>query len=265
MSVTFKPNPSGSNTITLDQPGPTHLVLPTKQGVKEKVALPKEEVIKLLKLMSNPSLFPDSALAKMREWIEQSLDVYFDDLSTDEAKIEASKVLSFLLIDVIRPMFNKNTPITVLNQILDIEDAFFDVLKLILPSGADAVAFVKQREENNQRIQLFVKKIYIENTCNQLSEQKLYCAGNEMNQKNVKSFDSSKEKLSKFKKGRDVQILEVREALDVADKKVAQTTEAILTTLETAKTTSQNMQKTFNTFEQQRQDCLKLAREVTKL
>jgi hypothetical protein len=172
MSGLIKPYASGTTTITQNQAGPTHLTVQLSAEIKEPVIIPKEEVIKLLKLMNDPTLFPPSALEIMQGWAEESLDVYFDDLSSDAAKEEASKVLCYLLIDVIQPMFNKQIPADIQVQILDIRDEFVSVLKTMLPKHLDAEEFIAVRKMNHQKIQLYVKKIFIEKSCNQTSEQK---------------------------------------------------------------------------------------------
>ncbi len=265
MSVHTKAYGSGTSTITQNPAGPTHLMLQLNATIKEKTIIPKEEVIKLLKLMDNPGLFSPSALEIMQRWVEESLNVYFDDLSSDAAKEEASKVLCYLLIDVIEPMFNKQTPGDILDQMLDIRDEFVKVLKMILPKHLDAEKFIALRKINHQKIQIYVKKIFIENSCNQSSEQKLYSAGHEMNQKNTENFEALKGGLEKFKTKRDINVAMAKEALAANDQMLHQTTDHLLNNLETAKTTSLQMQAAVNTFERQRQECLNNARTVVKL
>ena len=265
MSGLIKPYASGSTSVTLNQAGPAHLIMPLNAKIEEKAIIPKDEVIKLLKLMDNPALFPPSALEIMQGWVEESLEVYFDDLSSDAAKEEASKVLSYLLIDVIEPMFNKQTPAYIQVQILDIRDEFVSVLKTMLPKHLDAEEFIAVRKMNHQKIQMYAKKIFIEKACNQMSEQKLYNAGHEMNQKNTENFESSLGELEKFKTKRDLNISLAKEALGVNDKMFHKEANNLLNNLETAKTTSLQMQAAVNTFEQQRGECLNNAKTVIKL
>src|SRR5579863_2319454 len=126
MSILFKPQSSGSTTITLNPTAPAQVMVQLKQGIKGKV-------IQLLQLMDNPSLFPPSTCEIMQKWKNESLEIYFDDLSSDEAREEASKVLSYLLIDVIRPSLLTEENQYLLEQICDIEDEFFTILRQILP------------------------------------------------------------------------------------------------------------------------------------
>jgi hypothetical protein len=229
-----------------------------KQGTKEKI-------VQFLQLMNNSSLFSPSALALLQQWKSESLGSYFDDLGSDEAKEEASKVLSYLLIDIIRPAMLAEKNPDILEEICDIEEEFLDLLAQTLPSHVNAEAFIAQREINHQKIQLFLKKMTLEDACTQGMTEHLYDTGNAVNQKNLDNFTSLKGGLSTFHEKRNVQLKQVQKELEVADQKVQQTTKTLLGTLGTAKTTSQGMQQTLRSVKQAQQDCLHNAKTVTKL
>jgi hypothetical protein len=229
-----------------------------KQGTKQKI-------VQFLQLMNNSSLFSPSALALLQQWKSESLGSYFDDLGSDEAKVEASKVLSYLLIDIIRPAMRTEKNSDILDQICDIEEAFFDLLTQTLPTHINAEAFIAQREINHQKIQLLLKKMVLEDACTQGMTGHLYDAANAVNQNNLDNFTSLKGGLATFHEKRTVQLKQVQKELEVADQKVQHTTKTLLGTLGTAKTTSQEMQQTLESVKQARQDCLYNAKTVTKL
>jgi hypothetical protein len=258
MSILFKPQSSGSTTITLNPTAPAQVMVQLKQGIKGKV-------IELLQLMDNPSLFSPSAFEIMQQWQRESLEIYFNDLSSDEAKKEASKVLSYLLIDVIRPaMLTEKNP-DILEQICDIEEEFFAILRQTLPSNIDEEKFIQEREANHRKIQTFLKKMALEDACTGEATKHLHSAAQAINQDNIDTFSSLKEGLSTLHAKRDAQLKSVEGALDAADQKVHQTTKVLLNNLDTAKTTGKEMQATFQGVAQARQDILQNANRVKKL